>query len=243
MAETDGRKYKSMVYDSYQIDRPSQREFDSNAPTDDPYSMNSLNKFIAGIGPEILQHVFNTTDKFSSGSGPYRLCMITTRHLLCVGICAYYDSANPDNTKMYFVDVEFKADQKVDALTGKKTNSYTVLSMRAYKLNRGEVPGLKFGTRSETVGLRFGNPGTNDMPGKLPVIGISARKLFMAEKAVFIEGLHVPIYKQPFIFDWHYENYNREKDATSGPVYEYNCSTENLTNGAFYSAYFNRKKS
>lgn len=210
-----------MVYESYQMDRPydPEHEYKTNTPSSDPFSSASLTKVLGELAPYVCKYIFNSDNFRQQSGGPYKVCIIFTRHFLCVGMCAYYDARHKEDTVMYYFDIHVTYD--------KERGKFVVHQMQAYKINDGKVPNIQFDPGPYTVGLRFGRPGSDGMPSKLPLIGISNKKFFISTCSAFVEGLHVPLYKQPFIFDWHYNNYNSSADPSNGAAYEFNQTTEN----------------
>lgn len=237
MATTDGRKYTSMVYESYQMDRPYDPEhvYKSDTASSDPFSRDSLMKVLRELAPHACKYIFNSDNFEQQNDGPYKFCMIFTKHFLCVGMCAYYDKNHEEDTVMYYFDMHVTYDTFMVENVEKK--QFRVHQMQAYKINDGKVPDLRFDPGNETVGLRFGkvDPGKYKpgMPIKLPLIGISNKKFVISTRSAFIEGLHVPLYKQPFIFDWHYYKNKDPKptdtDEIAKAAYAFNQTTENTT--------------
>ena len=220
-----------MVYESYQMDRPYDPDHVYKTDTDssDPFSRASLMNVLQELAPHACKYIFNSDNFKQQSGGPYKFCMIFTKHFLCVGMCAYYDKNHEEDTVMYYFDMHVTYDTfMVDNVEKKQ---FRVHQMQAYKINDGKVPNLRFDPGNETVGLRFGQPGTGGMPGKLPLIGISNKKFVISNRSAFLEGLHVPLYKQPFIFDWHYYKNRDPKptdtDITAKAAYEFNQTTEN----------------
>lgn len=228
MTTTDKRLYTSMVYDSYQMDRPydPEHEYKSSTASSDPFSRESLMKVLNESALYACKYIFNSDNFKQQGGGPYKFCMIFTKHFLCIGMCAYYDARHKEDTVMYYFDIHVTYDEE--------KKQFVVHQMQAYKINDGKVPDLRFDPGNETVGLRFGRVDPSYRPGmpiKLPLIGISNKKFVISNRSDFIEGLHVPLYKQPFIFDWRYYK-NRDpkptdSDETAKAAYEFNQTTEN----------------
>ena len=91
----------------------------------------------------------------------------------------------------------------------------------------------------------------NTSPYKLPIIGISNKKLFLPRLSFFIEGPHVNLYKQNYLFDWRYADYYHtpakdpknidpaitEKQKIEKAAYDYNCTTENVESGTPFNQY------
>lgn len=227
--------YQSMKYVSYQMDRPYDESiYYGHVPADSfggLYTKAKLDSILGDLAKIVCCHVFN--DNFqSNGGGKFSVCIMFTKHFLCVALCT--DKTDENHKVMYYVDVHVVPEEVEEGVW-----KYVIYQIQAYRINDGKVPGLFCDDGGQTVGLRF--PGSNGMPDKLPLVGITNKKFFISTNSSFIEGPHVPLYKQPFIFDWHYDNYNSEQNPTRGVNYEFNQKTENIASGAsFYQFRFKK---
>ena len=226
--------YNTICYDKYQIDRLRDPEKvydkDKSCNINDPeyvYTRSYLERKLTILAQIACEFVFNKKLK-SSNDNAYNVCIEFTKHFLCICLC-WERSSN----SMYFVDID------VD-LRKSTSQTINIREIKAYKLNTGNVPDLKIISENFTVGIVFGSPG-NAMPEKLPIIGISNKKLFLPNLSFFIEGPHVNLYKQNYIFDWKYANYYNEQNPTDNDedeiekaAYDYNCTTENIESGALF---------
>lgn len=236
--------YNSICYDKYQIDRPRKTDRvynkgfkpDENKPEDIVYTYSYLSGKLPTLAKLACEYVFNK--KLKSGGNAYNVCIEFTKHFLCVCLC-WERSSN----SMYFVDID------VD-LENSTSQTINVKQIKAYKMNMGSVPDLKTTVKNYTVGYTFGSP-ADKMPYKLPIIGISNKKLFLPRLSFFIEGPHVNLYKQNYLFDWRYADYYHtpakdpknidpaitEKQKIEKAAYDYNCTTENVESGTPFNQY------
>ena len=227
--------YNTICYDKYQIDRPRDPnkvyDKDKSCNSNDPeyvYTKSYLDSKLSILAKVACEYVFNK--KLKSDGNAYKVCIEFTKHFLCICLC--WESSSKS---LYFVDID------VD-LKNSTPETIKIREIKAYKLNTGNVPDLKIISEDFTVGIVFGSPG-NRMPEKLPIIGISNKKLFLPKLSFFIEGPHVNLYKQNYLFDWKYANYYSEqnpgnvdpaiteKEKIEKAAYDYNCTTENVESG------------
>lgn len=232
----------------YQIDRPrdSDRVYDPNFRTDtkDPdyvYTKTYLEGKLLILAKLACEYTFNKKlERYNSNpvNGDYNACIVFTKHFLCVCFCR-----EKSTKRMYFVDID------VD-LPNSKQDDIKVREIKAFKLNSNGVPCLNLISENYTVGFIMGRSNSN-MPYKLPIIGISNKKIFLPKLSFFLEDPHINLYKQNYIFDWRYADYYRtpaidpkdvdptlsEKNKIEKAAYDYNCFTENVESGAPFSQY------
>lgn len=211
--------YDAIQFKKYRIDRPRDKVYESKYKS-------YLESKLYTLAKVVSEYILNRT--VTTGSN-YKVCIIFTKHYLCVGIFS-----DIRNKIMYFFDIDVELDLE------NMGNDMIIKEIKVYKINNGNVPNLNFIEAGHTVGYAIGNPG-DVMPEKLPIIGISNKKLFLPKLSFFIEGPHINLYKQNYIFDWKYENYNSsdnpDDDTSAG---KYNLKTENIkSSGAFGHYGFN----
>ena len=234
--------YDVISFRKYQIDRPRDpnRVYnpyfrpDIDHPEDFVYTKSYLDGKLPTLAKLACEYAFNK--KLTSGGNAYNVCIEFTKHFLCVSLC--WERSSND---IYFVDID------VDLLNSTR-EQIKVKEIKAFKLNRNNLSCLNIMINSYTVGYTFGNP-PNTMPYKLPIIGISNKKLFLPRLSFFIEGPHINLYKQNYLFDWRYPDYYSSHDPDprnpdEKDEYEYNLTTENIESGAPFNQYkFNISKS
>lgn len=200
--------YIRIEYDKYQCDHPDESLYNE---------VRGNRTLFNTIGIEVCERTYNIkiTNTMNSNLKKYRIYISFTKHICC-SISAEF--INNKITRMYFSDITVI----------KEDNDYIIKEIKSYKINIGNVPNLRYiAENSSTYGIKFGT--LISMPYKIPLIGLSNKKLFLPQRSSFIEGLHVNIYKQNYIFNWLYtDTYQDPTDVNSYEYYyDYNIS-ENL---------------
>ena len=127
-----------------------------------------------------------------SGEKQYNIYISFTKHTCCAMSA---ELIKKKIVRMYFSDVEVI----------KENDEYKITEIKSYKYNTGNIPDIQyFANSNSTFGLKFTNYTT--LPYKLPLIGISNKKVFLPPRSCFLEGNHEDLYIQPYLFDWTTDN-------------------------------------
>lgn len=188
-----------------------------------------INPILQNIGITVLEHVYNISSKIVTGNRKtgeimYGIFMCISRHLcICFTTIGEYITAADSSsigdlnsigiipTKMYMSNVNL-------ILTN---DTYVIQYINTYKMNIGNIPGFMFRWYpSETIGIRL----TDLKKSKLPLFGISNKKLFIPEHSYFIEGSHQELYDYSFHF------FNSENEFVDG------IPNENYKTNAIWNA-------
>ena len=214
------KMYDAIQFKKYRIDRP--RDISKVYQSKYKSYLEGKLKILAKV---VSEYILKRT--VTTGSN-YKVCIIFTKHYLCVGIFS-----DIRNKIMYYFDID------VDVDLEDKNKDMIIKEIKVYKINNGNVPNLNFIEKGHTVGYAIGNPG-DVMPEKLPIIGISNKKLFLPKLSFFIEGPHINLYKQNYIFDWKYYVDESLGINNASDISNYNKNTENVdSQGAFGHYGFN----
>ena len=185
--------YKEISFRTYQLDRPNLIDYKS-LPGKGDRNSSELKQFLDDLILYGCQYTYNKKLEItlSSVNCSHEAYINITKHL-CVMISCEYDFTiyNKPISKMYLTDIYFEKD---------KNEKFWIREIMSYKLNTGNVPGLNYYMNGFTDGLWFG--GSNILPDKLPLIGISENKVFIPQRSCFLEGPHVNLYKQNFNFNF-----------------------------------------
>ena len=210
--------YDTISFRTYQIDRPRDpdriysKDFepDENHPEEFVYTKSYLDGKLPTLAKLACEYAFNKNlERYSSKppKGDYNVCITFTKHFLCICFCWEKSSKT-----MYFVDID------VD-LPNSTQEQIRVNEIKAYKLTSNGVPCLNLISEEYTVGFVMGEPNSS-RPYKLPIIGISEKKVFLPRLSFFLEGPHINLYKQNYLLDYAYGTSN---DSA------YNKTTENVS--------------
>lgn len=173
-------------YDTYRINRPNE----------------SLHKEVRNkrdlfkkIGEKVCQYTYNIDKELvekESDVKQYNIYISFTKHTCCAMSA---ELIKKKIVRMYFSDIEVI----------KENGEYKIIEIKSYKYNTGNIPDIQyFANSNSTFGLKFTN--STNLPYKLPLIGISNKKVFLPPRSCFLEGKHEDLYIQPYVFDWTTDN-------------------------------------
>ena len=183
--------YTVITYEKYRCNRP-----DESLHTEvENMSSSDKSTLFKEIGLQVCQYTYNKRlNQGTSGNTRYKIYMSFTKHTCC-SVSA--EVINGKITRMYFSDILIEK----NLISG----GYTIKEIKSYKINQGNVPNLiYFADKGSTYGLKFTTRTT--IPYKLPLIGISNKKVFLSVRSSFIEGPHLDIYEQDYLFSWKTDN-------------------------------------
>ena len=191
----DFTPYDAINFRSYQMDRPNLLDCSSLGNRNGSV----FQKFLLDVATIACEYTYNKklTSENVGDQYTHQVYINITKHLCVCISCEYEYTVDKDGkikrnkiSKMYLTDILLEKDVE---------DVFWIREIKAFKLNTGNVPNLDMYMRSYTVGLYFG--GKDEIPDKLPLIGIAENKVFIPKRSAFLEGPHVDIYKQDFDFD------------------------------------------
>ena len=169
-------------YDTYRINRPNKSLY---------AEVRNKKELFREIGKKVCQYTYNIDKELSeerTNGNQYNIYISFTKHTCCAMSA---ELINKKIVRMYFSDIEVI----------KENGIYKITEIKSYKYNTGNVPEIQyFADKGSTFGLKFTTKTT--LPYKLPLIGISNKKVFLPPRSYFLEGKHENLYIQPYLFDW-----------------------------------------
>lgn len=158
---------------------------------------NHLKPYFEEIAKLVAERFFGIS--LITGNGVYRVYICVTRHLVCAFL-------SQNAQKVYFcniqiVDTEQRTQQPLDGIpeTGVDypapnwTPSFKVEDVRIWKLVTADTHNMEISRTGSTVGVYPKNK-------KFPVLGMTEKKLIVPPCSFFVEGMHVDIFKYPYVF-------------------------------------------